>query len=629
VFDEMFSNICGRAATYNAVANTTATEFSDLIEGDIRGAADGNEEAWSSALLATVHAVGVINSYAQAVQTYKNTIETLEGDLADEIAAAETVAEKENLVAEYNGLAEAAWQALETEATAADDMLSDGPTPEHISALTEAGHIGGPPGGLGWVITGNDAYFGVTPDMDGSEVAETIQMAAEGDQAALDRLGENMALMSAFMAYVAGKQESGTQLTERELEILSELNAHLDDADPSESNGTGVSSYDNPVEEAGEFFTSIEEIKNSEHLTDAQKNEILALVGGAVLASSDESIGGNYSHLPEPVTNTIEGPRIHSPSTSLNNSFSPDWAGDFEILTEVFDEAREKSQKETGYPLQGGAELSAISIGTIAGAVDSWASGAVDEEVLRTMMEFSMQNEDANYAILTGEYPSGESYEHPVEFNHSYGRSGTDNGELIASLFAHDWEDNGLAVSSLTEWISVDGASENETVKERADRALAGLFDVITDPEVAESLSNTEHSVDDVGPDNDDFTWKNAPMGLVNPEISGSFANIFESYVDEFASMEILNNQDALNPDVVTGYDAETGLIIDMSDRISFTSLIAGDAESMGRMYETAETYTFDSAYEYYSEPGAAEDSLRPGGLDFYGTQLVTACTKR
>jgi hypothetical protein len=118
-------------------------------------------------------------------------------------------------------------------------------------------------------------------------------------------------------------------------------------------------------------------------------------------------------------------------------------------------------------------------------------------------------------------------------------------------------------------------------------------------------------------------------MGLVNPEISGSFANIFESYVDEFASMEILNNQDALNPDVVTGYDAETGLIIDMSDRISFTSLIAGDAESMGRMYETAETYTFDSAYEYYSEPGAAEDSLRPGGLDFYGTQLVTACTKR
>jgi hypothetical protein len=629
VFDEMFSNICGRAATYNAVANTTATEFSDLIEGDIRGAADGNEEAWSSALLATVHAVGVINSYAQAVQTYKNTIETLEGDLADEIAAAETVAEKENLVAEYNGLAEAAWQALETEATAADDMLSDGPTPEHISALTEAGHIGGPPGGLGWVITGNDAYFGVTPDMDGSEVAETIQMAAEGDQAALDRLGENMALMSAFMAYVAGKQESGTQLTERELEILSELNAHLDDADPSESNGTGVSSYDNPVEEAGEFFTSIEEIKNSEHLTDAQKNEILALVGGAVLASSDESIGGNYSHLPESVTNTIEGPRIHSPSTSLNNSFSPDWAGDFEILTEVFDEAREKSQKETGYPLQGGAELSAISIGTIAGAVDSWASGAVDEEVLRTMMEFSMQNEDANYAILTGEYPSGESYEHPVEFNHSYGRSGTDNGELIASLFAHDWEDNGLAVSSLTEWISVDGASENETVKERADRALAGLFDVITDPEVAESLSNTEHSVDDVGPDNDDFTWKNAPMGLVNPEISGSFANIFESYVDEFASMEILNNQDALNPDVVTGYDAETGLIIDMSDRISFTSLIAGDAESMGRMYETAETYTFDSAYEYYSEPGAAEDSLRPGGLDFYGTQLVTACTKR
>ncbi|WP_306371471.1 hypothetical protein [Nocardiopsis sp. CC223A] len=44
-FDDMFSNITGRSASFNAITNTTATSFSELIDDDIRAAADENQGA--------------------------------------------------------------------------------------------------------------------------------------------------------------------------------------------------------------------------------------------------------------------------------------------------------------------------------------------------------------------------------------------------------------------------------------------------------------------------------------------------------------------------------------------------------------------------------------------------------
>ncbi|WP_304452342.1 hypothetical protein [Nocardiopsis sp. YSL2] len=620
VFDEMYSNICGRSARYNDVANTTATEFSDLIEDDISEIADENEEAWSSALLATIHAVGVIKAYAEAVRTYKNTIENLEGDLANDIAAADTKSEKENLVEEYQGLADTAWRKLEAEASAVDDMLSDGPTPEHISALTEAGHIGGPPGGLGWVVTGDDEYFGVTPGMDGSEIGETIQKAAEGDEAALERLQESISLMNAFMAYVAGKQESGTQLTERELEILADLNAHLDDADPSESSDTGVSSYDNPVEEAGEFFTSIEAIKESEHLSVAQKNQLLALIGGTVIASSDENIGGEYSNLPESVRSTVEGPRIHSASTSLNNSYSPDWAGDFELLVEIFDEARESSHKQTGYSIQGGAELSAISIGTVAGAVDSWASSAIDEETLSRILEFATQNEDANYAILTGEYPDGEDYRHPVEFHLPAGQSGTDHEELVSTLFSHDWEgDDGDAVSGITDWIGDFHDNGNDEEQRMAGEAAYSLINMMAD-------SDGENKFKDTGVKDDDE--HDMSVGELNPELADSFADIYISYIDDFTIHNGDEGYRALGEnegDIIFHGVGDEVLILPESVKRDFFQLIVANEDVSPKVLAATENQEWRILEEVFTHgnSGAMEGAAASGSLRELMTEAI------
>ncbi|WP_017597136.1 TPR repeat region-containing protein [Nocardiopsis lucentensis] len=630
-FDEMYSNICGKSASYNAIANTTATEFSDLISADISSAASENETAWGSALGACIHASGVIAEYALAVQSYNNRTEEIQGDFDTAISAADSEDDKEAAVELYQGQADEAWSTLEGKATEVSDMLADGPTPEHIRTLTEAGHIGSVPGGLMYVITGDEQYFAVTPDMDGSEIGETIQLAAEGNEAALERLDESLALMNAFMAYLARKQESGGQLTERELEILNDLNAHLNDKDASESSGQGASSGYNLDAQEDEFFESIEAIRESEHLSEEQREQLTAVIGGSVLTASDERMGGSYENLPEIVRETVGGPRIHSPTSELSGGFSPDWAGDFETLTELFDTANQATKDETGHPLQGGTELSAHLIGTVAGAVESTDTGGAEEETLRTMLEIATQNTDANYTILTGEYPDREyypgedefdinrHYQHPVEFVGPGSQSGTDQAALVAALLSHDWDYGGQSVRGLTDWIAEEGNSSDDAIKERADRAFEGLINIINDPEAQEMLSRTDYDVEveGGGPDGGDFTWKDAPMGLLNPQISDSFAGIFETYIDEFADTSIMTGDSSVDNDIETEYSPEGGLVINLDDRSSFTSLISGDGDAMGRIFEAAQDYTQDSVYEYFTDPDAAEtkDPARSAGL--------------
>lgn len=609
VFDEIYSSICGRSASYNAVANTTATNFSELISSDIKAAADENEAAWESALLASTHAVGVIEYYSTAIQAYDNKIEELEEEFASAIASKETKGEKEQVVTEYQELADSAWETLRGKGKEVSGMLGDGPTPEHIRTLTEAGHLGTVPGGLGWIISGEDEYFALPEEMDASEVGEVFQRAAEGDPAALRELDENLALMSAFMAHMARKQESGTELTDKELEFLRHLNTQLDsevlDRDEQSDDAVG----------RGEFFASLDNIENSDHLSEEQKEELLAIIGGSVLTSSDETLGGGYDDIPESIRDTLEGPRIYNASTALSNGYSPEWATSFETLTELFERASQASQSENGHPIQGGSELSAITTGTVAGATESLGLGGSDKQTLETMLEISTRNKDANHAILTGEYPNGDEYSHPVEFAHGYGRAGTNREDMLAALFSFDWTDDGSAVSNLTDWISQDGDSGDDAEKERADNAFAGLLELLSDPEVSDTLSGTGVEVED--PNEKGFFWKNAPMGLVNPEISGSFADIFDTYVSDFADPEILNGEGTLKSDFETEYDPESGLAISLEDRISFVSLIAGDPESAGQIFESAERHTHEEIAEYFTDSETASDleSARGTGL--------------
>ncbi|MEV2274310.1 hypothetical protein AB0I72_01875 [Nocardiopsis sp. NPDC049922] len=589
-FNEMYSNICGRSASYNAVANTTATEFSELISENIRSTAEENEDAWGSALAACIHAVGVIKRYSVAVQAYNNRIEELEGELASKVSAAETTADKEDLVDEYQGYADDAWGTLEGKAAEVSDMLADGPTPEHIRTLTEAGHIGSVPGGLMYVITGDEQYFAVTPGMDGSDIGRTIQLAAEGDESALEQLDESLALMNVFMAYIARKQENGGQLTARELEILNGLNDHLDDADAVESSGWGHSNGWGGQIEQGEFFNSIEAIRDSKHLSEEQREQLEAIIGSSLLAASDERMGGSYDNLPREVQIAAEGPKVHSPMASPGG-YSGDWAGDFEALTELFEGANQMTQEETGHPIQGGTELSAIMIGTVAGAVESWGTGGTDEETLRTMLEIATQNTDANYTILTGEYPDGEEYRHPIEF--SYGGIHTDEGALIAALFSHEWsdDDDGSAARSLISWIEDTAWSDDEAEQLKAAEAMDGLMEALTSKEAHDTLSDTGIDIEL----EDGTKVPNASFTAVNGELADGLTDLFEIYISSFASEEGFEEGEA-------DFDWERGpgspwndnngtLKMSPSERLIYLEYIMGNEDTATRAHIATDGY--------------------------------------
>ncbi|WP_306367707.1 hypothetical protein [Nocardiopsis sp. CC223A] len=584
-FDNMFSSITGRSASFNAITNTTATNFSELIDDDIRAAADENQEAWEDAILATIHAQGVITLYVTAVETYEEGIESLKEELARAVASSDDHAEKQEWVEYYKGKADEKWATLETSATEASESLATGPTPEGIRELVEGGHLGDVPGGLGWIVTGDDRYFSFPPGIDGNDLARTFDRAADGDENALRDLDENLALMNAFLTSVANRQEKGDPLTERELEILGDLIETMDLEEPG-SSGDGY------------FFTNMNGFQESEHLTQEQKDQLLSTMGGSVLALSDESIGGGYDQLPQSIHEVVEGPLGYLPYSSKGGAYSPGWASDFEILTEMFDDANDMFNEYPGGPLIGGAELSANLTGTIAGVVVDPLTGGTDDETLQTMLDISTQNKDANYAILTGEYPDGESYKHPTYFSVGGGMRGTEFGELVTSLFSHEWEDDGAAARGLIDWLAEDSLSDDKELRERAGIAAAGFVDLVTTSDAQDALTDTGVKVGDS---------KDASFTEFNPELADAFAGVFETYIVSFAESDIKDGGETI---IGAGnYDSSTERFdIGIQERAAYMQYLMGDEDSAMRTIGLASAYEH-AAIELYIGHGLPEST--------------------
>ncbi|WP_306371472.1 hypothetical protein [Nocardiopsis sp. CC223A] len=535
-----------------------------------------------------------------AVETYEEGIESLKEDLARVVASSDDHAEKQEWVEYYKGKADEKWAALETSAGQASESLASGPTPEGIRELVEGGHLGDIPGGLGWVVTGDDRYFSFPPGIDGNDLARTFDRAADGDEEALRELDENLALVNAFLSSVASRQGKGDPLTERELEILGDLVETMDLEEPG-------------YPDDGYFFANMNEFKESEHLTQEQKDQILATMGGSVLALSDESIGGGYDQLPQSIHEVVEGPLSYIPYSSQGGAYSPGWASDFEILTEMFDGANGMFNEGQDGPLIGGAELSANLTGTIAGVVEDPLTGGTDDETLQTMLDISTQNKDANYAILTGEYPDGESYMHPTYFSVGGGKQGTELGELIASLFSHEWEDDGAAVRGLTDWIDEYQASEDPEQNRMGSDAFLSMIETITSEEMQELLNHTGHDVED---EDNGVTWRDVSFTQLNPEIADSLADLFLSNIEVMESPAGFNITDSREMEIESidnGYNRHGELRLDPATRLAFAEYIMGSEEAAIRLHSASSFRTDEGMAEYFGsyppDPSRARES--------------------
>ncbi|MET9782713.1 hypothetical protein ABZY32_16745 [Nocardiopsis alba] len=511
-FDEIYANICGRADNYNAVVNTTAGNFSELIADDLLGVAEENRTAWNCALSASFHAVGVLNLYIAAVEHYEDRIETLESELDTEISAAETDKEKQDLSDEYKDLADGEWETLKGAAGQASDMLSEGPTPENVRTLTENGYLGDVPGGLGWVVTGNVIYFSLPEGMSGREFSEAAREAAEGAPDPTGERARNAALLAAFMSSLALREET---MTDREREVLEEFNGSLE--------GSGG----NPSGIHGDYVNIMRQISENNFLSYGEKRDLMNALGTSIMVTSDESKGGGFSDLPQSVRHLISGPEIYGPGTG---EWGSNWEEDFGILTRYLEFASESHMARTatengpGEPLVGGDVFSATAIGTVAANLD----GADDEDVMARILRIASENEDANYAIITGSYPNGDSYDHPGYFNYGSGRTGTNNEELLGELFSHKWEseEGESSVTGVVDWIHEwnDGGSEEE--KLMAGDAAFSLIEIMSGGGNDNPFQNTGIEVDGN---------ENATVGEVNTHLADSFADMYLSYIDDFS----------------------------------------------------------------------------------------------
>ncbi|MCY9785886.1 hypothetical protein KIK06_18510 [Nocardiopsis sp. EMB25] len=600
MFEGLIDNIRGRSERYDSIANVTATEFSELIEPSIRDVATENRSAWENSLLACVHAAGLLERYSVALEEYEGKIETYRTNLAEEVEAASTHEEKISLKEDYDAKATTAWTEFETEADECSSDLLAGPTPEGIRALTEGGFIGPAPGGLGYVITGDPEYIAFREeDLSGGTLGNDIKLAIDGNEAGADMLARDLPVLQAILALAQHRQQEGGRLDEEHMEFLAELNAALDneyaghERDP-ETGEIAVSE--------GDYLEVLRAIRESEHFSDEQEAEIIDALGGAVLVSSDESLGGSYENVPEPVRTTVEGPDFSGlrRGDGWGNVYG-EWEEDFELVRDLLGGT---SSSRDGEPLRGGAELSLNIIDTVSGNVELIDQPTVHtpEDVYRDLLSVGLRNEDASYAIMTGEYPDGADYGYP------WTDDSKDNirQRMVETLFAYDWDDDGAVAREFVDWIADDRRNGSPEEKELAGHAAAGLVDYITQEELFESLTT-------IGGEPFD---ESQPMGEVNPLATRGLLEVFEAYINDFGSGSSSSNTFDTDADTEKYPLAEDGhhLTLTPMSRVRFMELIMGDEASAAEMYESVIGTRTDSVDEMWETGTVDEEVARNNG---------------
>nr|WP_150252476.1 hypothetical protein [Nocardiopsis deserti] len=105
---------------------------------------------------------------------------------------------------------------------------------------------------------------------------------------------------------------------------------------------------------------------------------------------------------------------------------------------------------------EGGAEFSTRMMDTVSASLVRIDALGGDDSSMSGLLDVATRNEDANYAVLTGDYPEG--VEGDLPWTEETAQNVTDR--IIGQLYTHEWGDDGEAARGLTEWI--EGRSPGE-----------------------------------------------------------------------------------------------------------------------------------------------------------------------
>jgi hypothetical protein len=586
-FQELHAKISGRSGDFNTIAEPVSIHFQGLVGESLKSVAAENQEAWSSSMMACIHAYGMVQKVIEDVTWYEGEIEAIKLSLTVALGAMPSTGddgEDESLqtaiVEEHNRQAEEAWEKLETKCETTEERLREGPTPENIRELIEAGHIGSD---IAYATTGDTEYFHFDAET-GEEVGEALREELEGGGSDFASVEAYVALLAALNAKAAARRQDGLELPEEDISFLESLHDELEKIETPEG-PQGVLAIPG-ILGSGENGYSHED---SEALREA--------IAGAVLTLSDESLGGGFHRLSENIQDAVLGPRMQGDGYNMayaTGAYAEDLAALGQLMANLPPDA------------QGGERFSAsltLSMGHMMYELvehpDSDPMASVMDEIghssLWNLLDVSTRNVDANHMVLTQEYTN--SYYMSDEAAEII------NADALEGLLLFQWPEDavwsegsdgssGGAVTGLFDWITEDSFSSSEEDQRRAAEATIGLIDFMTDPEHHERLMRTGVEVN-----NEDYKYPHAGFGQYNGAITDSLAGIFESYIYSFAGQEGFDangdpDLDWERPNDWPTWDPESNrLSLSPTERLMFLELIMTNDESAARVHGSSEVF--------------------------------------
>lgn len=607
---ELLGTITGSGEDVGSKFSDTAAEFTDMIASEIKAAGIYNASKWQSAAMAVVHAGGVANKWSSHLEDYKTAISNLKGEAEDaktrylgdsgETSDIDKVIKYNAEIRELNGRAGKAWAGLVEDSEACSNLLRQGPTESAMEVLVTEG-------GIGWLpynILGAEMPLPIDAS-DGKKMGKEMEQYLDEDGRVIDdRYYEIVAALNAVNARALEKTKRGEDLSEEEVGFLRSFFEELEklEAEPptATSEGTGYSEGVLSIPERLSAMGAIDESGN----IDEQWQGFVEGIGTGLLVLSDETLGGSFKYVPDSVANAVYGPQssYYQQKEGVEDLTFVDgeqyWREDMRNLSVILGESNDDTQ--------GGFIFSRELTAAVGANIDtlmndhnpgraSWPEFyAPTEEQLEGLVDVSTRNTSANHAILTGD---GGTYE-------------TDTKEVLEGLFTYSWEDEGAAVSGLTDWIAEDALSDLPSVRERAGEAAAGLVEQITSEDMFAKLVSTGETVTEQTPDGP-ITYENASFTALNPEVASSLGDIFVRYVDSFA-FPTGNGDVAFEHS--EGYDGTPQIRIGMEEQnsIDFMQFLMGDTETAAKTVDTANKYSaiMMDIGAASGEPGIAGDRV-------------------
>lgn len=571
---DIVARITGKNGDLEALFDSAAMEFSDLIAEGIRSTASDNHGAWTSALTACWHVWGVVTKWSGDVERYNANIAGLQeqwdaavannfGFESDDGGAVEA---RRALAGVLNDRARGYWETLEGEAEDNSANLEGGPTVANLRELVDAGVLGF----AAYNATRQIMYYPSTFDT-GERDGEALLPYLTGEKEPDDEYYRLIEQLAALNALAADAKRNGEPLRDFQNDYLEEFYAALDEA-------------------AEDGVVGVPDRLDGEHLSDSEREKALGTLGDGLLVLSDEATGGSYDALPQSVRDVIAGPdfSVDQSGRGAGNIYQ-DWQDQAAGLNDLFAHADET--------LEGGAEFSTRLMDSASREVErigGLANGDTDDSAMSGLLGVATRNDDANYALLTGEYPEGVDAELPWS-----GPSAEENRvRALEELYTHDWGDDGEAVRGITDWIA-DGpaAGGDDPDGQLREKALEELTLLMEDEDFQDSVFGTGSSVTD----EDGVTWYDVSAGQLNPQLAGSFGDIFIAFQDAFA------NTDGLPGNTPLGYGE--GAELTAEGRAAFAQLIMGDPDSAERVYGEALLRTAEAMEEFSTNTGERDST--------------------